>query len=136
MSTPLDGAGTRRPPTVVAIAALAGLQALFCLLPGLNALSYGLAGSALIAALGAGFVLLSAACVQGAVQLVRGRSARVLLVVAVVLAVVWTAVVALSLVLGGGLDVLSLVFAALGVGIAVGLRRPDVRAWVGEPTPR
>ena len=129
-SAPTGGvAGRRPPPAVVAAAALAALQALLCLLPGLSGLSFGMGGNLPALAVGLGYLVLSAASVLGAVQAVRGRSGRVLTVVGLALAVVWAVNLVLSLVLGIGFDVLSVLLLVLAVGVVLCMRRPEVQAW-------
>ena len=126
----MTAAGTGRPPpAVVAAAALAGLQALFCLLPGLSGLSLGVNGRLDFLALGLLYLVLSAGAVYGAVLAVRGRNGRVLTVVGVALVVVWAVNEVLSVVTGIGFDVLSALLLALAVAVVVLMRRPDVAAW-------
>jgi len=126
----VTAAGTGRPPpAVVAAAALAGLQALFCLLPGLSGLSLGVNGRLDFLALGLLYLVLSAGAVYGAVLAVRGRNGRVLTVVGVALVVVWAVNEVLSVVTGIGFDVLSALLLALAVAVVVLMRRPDVAAW-------
>jgi hypothetical protein len=123
------GGTGRPPPAVVAAAALAGLQALFCLLPGLSGLSLGVNGRLDFLALGLLYLVLSAGAVYGAVLAVRGRNGRVLTVVGVALVVVWAVNEVLSVVTGIGFDVLSALLLALAVAVVVLMRRPDVAAW-------
>jgi len=126
----VTAAGTGRPPpAVVAAAALAGLQALFCLLPGLSGLSLGVNGRLDFLALGLLYLVLSAGALYGAVLAVRGRNGRVLTVVGVALVVVWAVNEVLSVVTGIGFDVLSALLLALAVAVVVLMRRPDVAAW-------
>ncbi|MCW2581551.1 MAG: hypothetical protein JWQ53_341 [Klenkia sp.] len=133
MSTGGTGTG-RPPPAVVAAAALAGLQALFCLLPGLSGLSLGVNGRLDLLALGLLYLVLSAGAVYGAVLAVRGRNGRVLTVVGVASAVVWAVNEVLSVVTGLGFDVLSALLLAIAVAVVVFMRRPDVVAWTTPAT--
>jgi hypothetical protein len=114
---------------VVAAVALAAIQALFCLLPGLSGLSYGLAGSIGAFVVGGLYLFLSAATVYGSVQLFRGRDARLLQVVGLVLVAVWLVNLGLAVVLVGTVDVLSVLLLVLAVGVVVTTRRPEVRAF-------
>ena len=119
----------RVPPAAVAVVALAGLQAVFCLLPGLNGLTLGLSGSVLAFVIGGLYLVLSSATILGAVRLYRGVEARTLTVVSFALCAVWLVNLVLAVVLAGQFDVLSVLLLALAVGVAVGVRRPEVRAW-------
>lgn len=134
MTSPAGGgvAALRPPPALVAAAALAALQALFCLLPGLSGLTFGLAGSPAAFAVGVGYLALSAGAVLGAVQALRGRNGRVLLVVGIALAAVWAVNLVLSLALGIGFDALSVLLFVLAIGVVVCMRRPDVQAWANR----
>ncbi len=124
----------RPPPAVVAGAALAGLQAVFCLLPGLSGLGLGLAGDPAALAIGLLYLVLSATAVHGAVQAVRGRNDRVLLVAGLALAAVWAVNEVLSVVAGLGVDILSLLLLALALGVVAAVRRPEVQAWTHRGT--
>lgn len=119
----------RVPPAAVGVVALAGLQAVFCLLPGLNGLTLGLSGSVLAFVIGGLYLLLSSATVLGAVRLYRGVESRTLAVVSLGLCAVWLVNLVLAVVLAGQFDVLSVLLLVLAVGVAVGVRRPEVRAW-------
>ncbi|WP_131801988.1 hypothetical protein [Klenkia taihuensis] len=123
-------AGHRPPPTVVAAVALAGLQAVFCLLPGLNGLSFGLAGGSALAFLVGGlYLVLSAATVLGSVRLYRGLDVRLLALAGAALVVVWLVNLVLAVGVAGTFDVLSVLLLGLAVGVVVLTRKPEVRAW-------
>jgi hypothetical protein len=113
------------------VVAVAGLQAVFCLLPGLNGLTLGLGGSLLAFVVGGLYLVLSSATILGSVRLYRGVEGRTLSVVSLVLCAVWVVNLVLAVVLAGRFDVLSVLLLALAVGVAVGVRRPEVRAWAG-----
>ncbi|WP_336405912.1 hypothetical protein [Klenkia sesuvii] len=115
---------------MVAAVALAGLQALFCLLPGLNGLGLGLAGGSVVAfVVGGLYLVLSAAAVLGSVRLYRGLDGRLLTLAAVALVVVWSVNLVLAVVLAGTVDVLSVLLLGLAVGVVVLTRKPEVRTW-------
>jgi len=123
-------AGHRPPPTAVAAVALAGVQAVFCLLPGLNGLSLGLAAGSVVGfVVGGLYLVLSAATVLGSVRLYRGIDGRLLALAGVALVVVWLVNLVLAVVVAGTVDVLSVLLLALAVGVVVLTRRPEVRAW-------
>ncbi len=110
--------------------ALAGLQAVFCLLPGLNGLSLGLAGGSLVGfVVGGLYLVLSAATVLGAVRLYRGIDGRLLAYAGIALVAVWVVNLVLAVALAGTVDVLSVLLLALAVGVVVLTRKAEVRAW-------
>ncbi|WP_091065864.1 hypothetical protein [Klenkia brasiliensis] len=123
-------AGHRPPPTAVAAVAIAALQAVFCLLPGLNGLSLGLAAGSLVGfVVGGLYLVLSAATVLGSVRLYRGVDVRLLALAGVALVVVWLVNLVLAITVAGTLDVLSVLLLGLAVGVVVLTRKPEVRAW-------
>ncbi len=113
---------------MVAAVALAGVQALFCLLPGLTGCPSASAASPAAFVVESGSpLLLSAATVLGSVQLFRGRDARLLQVVGLVLVAVWLVNVVLGVAVVGSIDVLSVLLLVLAAGVVVATRRPEVR---------
>ncbi|SDG73965.1 hypothetical protein SAMN05660324_3453 [Klenkia brasiliensis] len=110
--------------------AIAALQAVFCLLPGLNGLSLGLAAGSLVGfVVGGLYLVLSAATVLGSVRLYRGVDVRLLALAGVALVVVWLVNLVLAITVAGTLDVLSVLLLGLAVGVVVLTRKPEVRAW-------